>query len=126
MQYVSSKEGMYVTDLNPRIGTSAVLGKRMAANPIAHLLELPAEEQRIQEPVKVVRYLEEKYLVEGDERNIDDSRGSTQYYSLMEAVKQEARAESRKEIANEMKKGGFSISQITRYTGLEEQEIIGL
>src|SRR5690606_6057521 len=38
LQYVSCKEGMYVTELHPRIGTSAVLGKRMAATPIAHLL----------------------------------------------------------------------------------------
>ena len=126
LQYVSCPERLYVTDLNPRIGTSAVLGKRIGSNPIAHLLELPAEEQLVQAPVKVVRYLEEKYLVEGDEPNIDKSRGSIRNYSLVEAAKQEGRAEIKKEIAKEMKKDGFAASQITRYTGLDEQEIVGL
>ena len=126
LQYISCKEGWYVTDLNPRIGTSAVLGKRIGSNPIAHLLELPSPEQLVQAPVKVVRYLEEKYLVEGDEPAIDKSRGAIQDGSLVEAAKQEGRAESKMEIAREMKRHGFSVSQITRYTSLEEQEIVGL
>jgi carbamoylphosphate synthase large subunit len=126
LQYVSCSEGLYVTDLNPRIGTSAVLGKRMAYNPIAHLLEWPADEQRVQEPVKVVRYLEEQYLVEGDEGNIAEKLNSMQNYSIVEAARREGRDENKKVIAKEMKKDGFSVSQITRYTGLKEQEIADL
>src|SRR5690554_649328 len=126
LQYVSSKEGMYITDLNPRIGTSAVLGKRMASNPIAHLLELPAEKQRVQTPVKVIRYLEEKYLEEGDEGNVANKLNSMQNDSVAETAKRKGIAESKKKIAKEMKRDGFSFSQITRYTGLKEQEIAGL
>ena len=123
LQYVSCKEGVYVTDLNPRIGTSAVLGKRMASNPIAHLLELPAEEQRGRAPVKVVRYLEERYLIDDDERSIADELSFTGNFSMVEAAKQEGRAESRKEIAKEMKKEGHPVSQIARFTGLSTEDI---
>ena len=125
MQYVSCEEGLYVTDLNPRIGTSAVLGKRMGANPVAHLLEVPHGDPVLHAPIKVVRYLEEKYVVEGDERNKSESVESSQNFDR-EAAKQEGRADSNKEMAKKMRNDGLSVSQIIRYTGLNEQEIAGL
>jgi len=126
MQFVSCAEGLYITDLNPRIGTSAVLNQKMASNPIAHLLDFPAIEHDDPVPVKVVRYLEEKYLLEGDRPNHDRSSASLQIDSTLEAAKREGRAESKKEIAKELKRDGFSVGQIVRYTGLREQEIMNL
>lgn len=126
LQYVSCKGGLYVTDLNPRIGTSAVLGKRMASNPIAHLLDITTKKHSVQAPLKVVRYLEERYFTEGDERNNAEKLSSTENHGIVEAAKQQGRSESKKEIAKEMKKDGFSVSKITRYTGLKEREIADL
>lgn len=126
LQYISCEEGLYIIDLNPRVGTSAVLGHRMGSNPIAHLLEWPDEDQHGLAPVKVVRYLEEKYLAEGGELGIDESLNATQGYRLAAAAKREGKAESKREVAKEMIKDGFSPSQITRYTGLKEEEIVGL
>lgn len=126
MQFVSCAEGIYVTDLNSRIGTSAVLNQSMVSNPIAHLLDFPAIEHNDPVPVKVVRYLAEKYLLEGDRPNHDRSSASLQIDSTLEAAKREGRAESKKEIAKELKRDGFSVGQIVRYTGLREQEIMNL
>lgn len=126
LQYVSCEEGLYVTDLNPRIGTSAVLGKRVGSNPIAHLLERPEDKQRVTTPLKVVRYLEEKYFVEGEGRDMGERVQTIESIRTVEAAKKEGKTESKREIAREMKRDGFPIYLITRYTGINAKEMEGL
>lgn len=122
LQYISCNDGLYVTDLNPRIGASAVLG----SNLIAHLLERPEDNQRVTTPLKVVRYLEEKYFVEGERRDMGEGVQTIESIRTVETAKKEGKAESKREIAREMKRDGFPIYLITRYTGINEKEMAGL
>lgn len=125
LQFITTSEGDFFTDLNPRLGTSAVMGEYFHSNPIAHLLGKGRKSTYPKRPVKVVRYLEEKYFpIEDPEQNVENQKVSGDSYSVLKSATEEGRKigreEAKMEIARAMKKEGFAISQIIRISGLSQ------
>lgn len=128
LQFISTPECEYFTDLNPRIGTSAVVGDYFHNNLIAHFLGLPQKNDPMTGPLKVIRYLEEKFITTGLQPVINktgDDLGDN--YSIGETSKNKAREEgaSQKEleIASNMVKAGYSISEIVQIISLTAEDI---
>lgn len=128
LQYISTNDKIFFTDLNPRMGTSAVLGHYFGTNPIAHLLGRRINCSKSRPPVKVIRYIEERFLSIKDHQ-VSDGRLKEFWnsYSIIETAKRNGVEEGAKnrevEIARLMKKENFSVAQISRITALSEKQI---
>lgn len=126
LQYISTSQGDFFTDLNPRVGTSAVWGNGTASNPVGHLLGLSAKSKLPDPTHKVVRYLDEKYISSKSDPVDEPSPKVPRDSDLLETAKEEGRKEREMEIVRAMKKEGLTVSEISHFTGLSEISLQGL
>lgn len=123
LQYISCSEGDFFTDLNPRIGTSAVIGSRTAANPVGHLLGLSNKLPHSDGESKVIRYLDELHLPVDNDQMDQLLEPSSSRRPAHERFRDEVIKNRNKEIARKMMEEGLSLDQIVRITGLSEKVI---
>lgn len=69
IQIICTEKECFVSDVNPRMGTSAVLGNVVNNNLLNHVIN-KHKQQSINQQYKYVRYLEEKYYKKLDIKNI--------------------------------------------------------
>lgn len=60
----------YVSDINPRVGTSATMAQHSGNNLCAHLLELPAPSRHLSQPITILRKLQDIVIPQIKIRNI--------------------------------------------------------
>jgi len=123
LQYISCSEGDFFTDLNPRIGTSAVIGSRTAANPVGHLLGLSNKFPPSDGVSKVIRYLDELHLPVDNDQIDQLQEPSSSRLPAHERSRDEVIKNRNKEIARKMMEEGLPLDQIVRITGLSEKVI---
>lgn len=116
LQYISLSSGDMFTDLNPRIGTSA-LGWG-TYNPICHFLDLHSYNEVMPDEWKVIRYLEEKWIVAGGAIT-----GDVRFQNALRRARAEGKKEGLKEVAERLRLEGLSVDQIRQITGLPEENI---
>ena len=71
IQIIETDSNYYISDINPRIGTSAIFTSKVNSNIFTNILNISDRyNNSIKENIKVIRYLEEKFLNYIDNQNI--------------------------------------------------------